>query len=80
MYQNDDLGKDFRAGFRSSLGDKADSLIVSEQTFEAVVASRLYRCEGGDLLWQLGDREADRETDGERLDIVEALLTEGFLP
>jgi len=28
------LGKDFRAGFRSGLGDKADTLIVSEQTFE----------------------------------------------
>src|SRR5580692_1067142 len=34
LYQNDDLGKDFRAGFRSGLGDKADKLIVSEQTFE----------------------------------------------
>jgi branched-chain amino acid transport system substrate-binding protein len=34
LYQNDDLGKDFRAGFRSGLGDKADALIVSEQTFE----------------------------------------------
>jgi branched-chain amino acid transport system substrate-binding protein len=34
LYQNDDLGKDFRSGFRSGLGDKADSLIVSEQTFE----------------------------------------------
>jgi ABC-type branched-subunit amino acid transport system substrate-binding protein len=34
LYQNDDLGKDFRAGFRAGLGDKADSLIVSEQTFE----------------------------------------------
>ena len=34
LYQNDDLGKDFRAGFRSGLGDKAASLIVSEQTFE----------------------------------------------
>jgi len=34
LYQNDDLGKDFRAGFRSGLGDKADSLIVSEQTYE----------------------------------------------
>ncbi len=34
LYQNDDLGKDFRGGFRSGLGDKVDSLIVSEQTFE----------------------------------------------
>jgi ABC-type branched-subunit amino acid transport system substrate-binding protein len=36
LYQNDDLGKDFRAGFRSGLGDKAGTLIVSEQTFEVV--------------------------------------------
>ena len=34
LYQNDDLGKDFGAGFRSGLGGNADSLIVSEQTFE----------------------------------------------
>jgi branched-chain amino acid transport system substrate-binding protein len=34
LYQNDDLGKDFRAGFRAGLGDKADALIVSEQTYE----------------------------------------------
>jgi branched-chain amino acid transport system substrate-binding protein len=34
LYQDDDLGKDFRAGFRSGLGDKAGTLIVSEQTFE----------------------------------------------
>jgi len=34
LYQNDDLGKDFRTGFRLGLGDKAGALIVSEQTFE----------------------------------------------
>ena len=34
LYQNDDLGKDFRAGFRAALGDRADALIVSEQTYE----------------------------------------------
>jgi ABC-type branched-subunit amino acid transport system substrate-binding protein len=34
LYQNDDLGKDFRAGFRSGLGERAAALIVSEQTFE----------------------------------------------
>src|SRR5580692_1238153 len=34
LYQNDDLGKDFRAGFRAGLGDRADALIVSEQTYE----------------------------------------------
>jgi branched-chain amino acid transport system substrate-binding protein len=34
LYQNDDLGKDFRAGFRAGLGANANALIVSEQTFE----------------------------------------------
>jgi branched-chain amino acid transport system substrate-binding protein len=34
LYQNDDLGKDFRAGFRAGLGDKAAFFIVSEQTYE----------------------------------------------
>ncbi len=34
LYQDDDLGKDFLSGFKSGLGDKASSLIVSEQTFE----------------------------------------------
>ena len=34
LYQNDDLGKDFRSGFRAGLGDKAAGLVVSEQTFE----------------------------------------------
>ena len=34
LYQDDDLGKGFRAGFRSGLGDKAASLVVSEQTFK----------------------------------------------
>ena len=34
LYQNDDLGKDFVSGFKSGLGEKAKSLIVSEQSFE----------------------------------------------
>jgi branched-chain amino acid transport system substrate-binding protein len=34
LYQNDDLGKDFVNGFKSGLGDKEKSLIVSEQTYE----------------------------------------------
>lgn len=34
LYQNDDLGKDFIHGFKSGLGDKVKSLVVSEQTFE----------------------------------------------
>ncbi len=34
LYQNDDLGKDFVGGFKAGLGDRAKSLVVSEQTFE----------------------------------------------
>ncbi|WP_420131983.1 ABC transporter substrate-binding protein [Rhodopseudomonas sp.] len=34
LVQNDDLGKDFAAGFKAGLGDKAQSLIVSQQSFE----------------------------------------------
>lgn len=34
LYQNDDLGKDFLAGFKSGLGEKAKQAIVSEQSFE----------------------------------------------
>ena len=34
LYQNDDLGKDFVGGFKSGLGERAKTLIVSEQTYE----------------------------------------------
>jgi len=34
VYQNDDLGKDFVSGFKSGLGDKAASTIVSEQSYD----------------------------------------------
>jgi ABC-type branched-subunit amino acid transport system substrate-binding protein len=34
VYQNDDLGKDYVAGFKIGLGDKVTSLIVSEKSFE----------------------------------------------
>ena len=34
LYQNDDLGKDFVAGFKAGLGDRVKALVVSEQTFE----------------------------------------------
>lgn len=33
LSQNDDLGKDFVAGFKAGLGDKADKLIVKELTY-----------------------------------------------
>jgi ABC-type branched-subunit amino acid transport system substrate-binding protein len=34
LSQNDDLGKDFVAGFKAELGDKADKLIVKELTYQ----------------------------------------------
>jgi branched-chain amino acid transport system substrate-binding protein len=34
LAQHDDLGRDFVAGFKSGLGDKATTAIVSEQTYE----------------------------------------------
>ncbi|MGW1420036.1 ABC transporter substrate-binding protein [Bradyrhizobium manausense] len=33
LYQNDDSGKDYIKGFRQYLGDKADTLIVSEKSY-----------------------------------------------
>lgn len=66
LYQNDDLGKDFRAGFRSGLGDKADSLIVSEQTFEVAdptVDSQLIaaKVSGANVLYFAGTQKAGAE-------------------
>ncbi|NDZ17586.1 branched-chain amino acid ABC transporter substrate-binding protein [Variovorax sp. WS11] len=34
LYQNDDYGKEYRNGLRAALGNKADKLIVSEQSYE----------------------------------------------
>lgn len=34
LYQNDDYGKDYVAGLRMKLGDKADSMIVAEESYE----------------------------------------------
>ena len=66
LYQNDDLGKDFRAGFRSGLGDKADSLIVSEQTFEVAdptVDSQLIaaKVSGANVFYFAGTQKAGAE-------------------
>ncbi len=66
LYQNDDLGKDFRAGFRAGLGDKADALIVSEQTFEVadptvdsqVVAAK---ASGANVFYFAGTQKAGAE-------------------
>ena len=34
LYQNDDFGKDYVAGFKKGLGDKADKMIVKEVAYE----------------------------------------------
>jgi branched-chain amino acid transport system substrate-binding protein len=66
LYQNDDLGKDFRAGFRSGLGDKADSLIVTEQTYEVAdptVDSQLIaaKVSGANVFYFAGTQKAGAE-------------------
>jgi branched-chain amino acid transport system substrate-binding protein len=66
LYQNDDLGKDFRAGFRSGLGDKADSFIVSEQTYEVTdptVDSQLIaaKVSGANVFYFAGTQKAGAE-------------------
>jgi ABC-type branched-subunit amino acid transport system substrate-binding protein len=66
LYQNDDLGKDFRAGFRSGLGGKADALIVSEQTFEVAdptVDSQLIaaKVSGANVFYFAGTQKAGAE-------------------
>jgi ABC-type branched-subunit amino acid transport system substrate-binding protein len=66
LYQNDDLGKDFRAGFRSGLGDKADALIVNEQTYEVsdpTVDSQLIaaKVSGANVFYFAGTQKAGAE-------------------
>jgi ABC-type branched-subunit amino acid transport system substrate-binding protein len=66
LYQDDDLGKDFRTGFRSGLGDKADTLIVSEQTFEVsdpTVDSQLIaaKVSGANVFYFAGTQKAGAE-------------------
>jgi len=66
LYQDDDLGKDFRAGFRSGLGDKAESLIASEQTYEVsdpTVDSQLIaaKVSGANVYYFAGTQKAGAE-------------------
>jgi branched-chain amino acid transport system substrate-binding protein len=66
LYQDDDLGKDFRAGFRSGLGDKANALIVSEQTYEVsdpTVDSQLIaaKVSGANVFYFAGTQKAGAE-------------------
>ena len=35
LYQNDDFGKDYLAGFKEGLGDRAGAMIVAEASYEA---------------------------------------------
>ncbi|MGA3399021.1 MAG: ABC transporter substrate-binding protein [Acetobacteraceae bacterium] len=74
LYQNDDLGKDFRAGFRAGLGDKADSLIVSEQTFEVAdptVDSQVAAAQasGANVFYFAGTQKAGAEQIRKRHDL-----------
>jgi len=44
LYQNDDYGKDYRAGVLDALGDKAKTMVVGEETYEVTdptVASQI---------------------------------------
>jgi len=66
LYQNDDLGKDFRAGFRSGLGDKADTLVVNEQTYEVsdpTVDSQIVaaKASGANVFYFAGTQRAGAE-------------------
>jgi ABC-type branched-subunit amino acid transport system substrate-binding protein len=66
LYQDDDLGKDFRAGFRSGLGERADQLIVSEQTFEVsdpTIDSQLIaaKVSGANVFYFAGTQKAGAE-------------------
>jgi branched-chain amino acid transport system substrate-binding protein len=36
LYQNDDYGKDYVFGFKQALGDRAEAMIVAEQTYEVL--------------------------------------------
>ncbi|MGY3449425.1 ABC transporter substrate-binding protein [Bradyrhizobium sp. USDA 4353] len=56
LYQNDDLGRDYIAGLRSGLGAKADTMIVSEASYELsdpTVDSQIVKLKasGADLLY-----------------------------
>ena len=74
LYQDDDLGKDFRAGFRAGLGDKAASLIVSEQTFEVAdptVDSQVSAAQasGANVFYFAGTQKAGAEQIRKRHDL-----------
>ncbi|ETR77517.1 branched-chain amino acid ABC transporter substrate-binding protein [Afipia sp. P52-10] len=58
LYQNDDLGKDYVAGLKEALGDKAASMIVGEASYETTdptVDPQIIRLKalGADLLYDM---------------------------
>jgi ABC-type branched-subunit amino acid transport system substrate-binding protein len=51
LYQNDDYGKDYRKGFRDTLGDRAAKMIVAEASYESTdptVDSQIVSLQGAD--------------------------------
>lgn len=58
LYQNDDLGKDYVAGLREGLGDKAKTMIVGESSYEMTdptVDSQVVKLQslGADLVYNM---------------------------
>ncbi|MHC2756289.1 ABC-type branched-subunit amino acid transport system substrate-binding protein [Bradyrhizobium liaoningense] len=56
LSQNDDFGRDYVAGFKRALGDKAASMIIAEQTYETsapTISSQLstLKSSGADVLF-----------------------------
>ena len=56
LYQNDDLGKDYLAGLKAGLGDKAATMVVAEASYELsepTIDSKILRIKdaGADLLF-----------------------------
>jgi len=58
LYQNDDVGKDYMAGLREGLGDKAATMIVAEAPYEVTdptIDSQMVtlKASGADLLYDM---------------------------
>ena len=56
LYQNDDLGKDYLNGIKAGLGDKADTMVVAEASYEVsdpTIDSQILKLKaaGADLLF-----------------------------
>ncbi|MBN9530295.1 MAG: ABC transporter substrate-binding protein [Alphaproteobacteria bacterium] len=63
LWQNDDLGKDYLAGFKEGLGDKAAAMIVREASFETsepTIDSQILalKSSGADVLFNIATPKA----------------------